>query len=93
MAERRPDIADRLAGHIADAEARLGARGRVLIRPSGTEPLVRVMVEAEDTGLADEVAGTLAAAVAVASRRWGSHPRRMQARLLATRAGAGRHLG
>ncbi|MET0159498.1 MAG: phosphoglucosamine mutase, partial [Acidimicrobiales bacterium] len=68
VAERRPDIADRLAGPIAEAEARLGARGRVLIRPSGTEPLVRVMVEAEDTGLADEVAGTLAAAVDVASR-------------------------
>jgi phosphoglucosamine mutase len=71
VAERRPDIADRLAGPIAEAEARLGARGRVLIRPSGTEPLVRVMVEAEDTGLADEVAGTLAAAVAVASRAVG----------------------
>ena len=65
---RRPDIADHLAGPIAEAEARLGARGRVLIRPSGTEPLVRVMVEAEDTGLADEVAGTLAAAVEAASR-------------------------
>ena len=71
VAERRPDIADRLAGPIAEAEARLGARGRVLIRPSGTEPLVRVMVEAEDTGLADEVAGTLAAAVDVASRAVG----------------------
>jgi phosphoglucosamine mutase len=65
---RRPDIADHLAGPIADAESRLGPRGRVLIRPSGTEPLVRVMVEAEDTGLADEVAGALAAAVEAASR-------------------------
>jgi phosphoglucosamine mutase len=68
VAQRRPDIADHLAGPIAEAEARLGARGRVLIRPSGTEPLVRVMVEAEDTGLADEVAGALATAVEAASR-------------------------
>jgi phosphoglucosamine mutase len=71
VARRRPDIADHLAGPIAAAEARLGARGRVLIRPSGTEPLVRVMVEAEDIGLADEVAGTLAAAVEAASRAVG----------------------
>ena len=67
VVQRRPDIADRLAGPIADAEARLGPRGRVLIRPSGTEPLVRVMVEAEDTTVAEEVAGALAAAVEAAS--------------------------
>jgi phosphoglucosamine mutase len=33
---------------VADAEARLGASGRVLLRLSGTEPLVRVMAEGED---------------------------------------------
>ncbi|GGK85671.1 phosphoglucosamine mutase [Amphritea balenae] len=39
---------------VADVEARLGNRGRVLLRPSGTEPLVRVMVEGDD---ADWIAG------------------------------------
>ena len=39
---------------VGDVEGRLAGRGRVLLRPSGTEPVVRVMVEGED---ADEVAG------------------------------------
>lgn len=41
----------------------LEGRGRVLIRPSGTEPLLRVMVEAQDQALADECAQALADAV------------------------------
>jgi phosphoglucosamine mutase len=48
---------------IADAEAGLGDKGRVLLRPSGTEPLVRVMVEAPTQTQADGVADTLAAVV------------------------------
>lgn len=67
VAERRPDIADRLAADIAEAEARLGPRGRVLIRPSGTEPLVRVMIEAEDLAVAEAEAATLADAAERAS--------------------------
>jgi phosphoglucosamine mutase len=48
---------------IAVAEARLGARGRVLIRASGTEPVIRVMAEAEEEALVEEVVGRLAAAI------------------------------
>ncbi len=52
-----------LAAAVAAAEARLGGSGRVLVRPSGTEPLVRVMVEAPEQALAEEVAATIAAVV------------------------------
>ncbi len=63
VAERRPDVAERVADVVTAAEARLGPRGRVLIRPSGTEPLVRVMVEAESAEVADAEARALADAV------------------------------
>jgi phosphoglucosamine mutase len=49
---------------IAAAEARLAASGRLLIRKSGTEPLIRVMAEAEDERLVDEVVGSLAGEIA-----------------------------
>jgi phosphoglucosamine mutase len=49
-----------LTAAVADAERELGATGRVLLRSSGTEPLVRVMVEAADIGHARAVAGRLA---------------------------------
>ncbi len=52
-----------LAAAVADAEARLGETGRVLLRPSGTEPLVRVMVEAATQEQADAEAHGLAAVV------------------------------
>ena len=49
---------------IREAEAELGTSGRVLLRPSGTEELFRVMVEAADEEQARKVAGALAAVVA-----------------------------
>ncbi len=49
-----------LAAAVAEAEYELGDGGRVLLRPSGTEPLVRVMVEAGSAQQAGEVAQRLA---------------------------------
>jgi len=48
---------------IAAMEARVAGQGRILIRKSGTEPLVRVMAECEDAGLLAEVVETIVAAV------------------------------
>ncbi|MDT0267787.1 phosphoglucosamine mutase [Streptomyces sp. DSM 44915] len=58
----RSRVADsrELAEAVAEAERQLGETGRVLLRPSGTEPLVRVMVEAADAAQARAVAAGLA---------------------------------
>ena len=52
-----------IATAVAAAEAGLGDTGRVLLRPSGTEPMVRVMVEAADEATAQRVADELSAVV------------------------------
>ncbi|MCD2497777.1 MULTISPECIES: phosphoglucosamine mutase [Microbacterium] len=54
---------EEIAAAVAAVEAELGETGRVLLRPSGTEPLVRVMVEAADEDSAHRHAATLAAVV------------------------------
>jgi phosphoglucosamine mutase len=56
-------VVGRLADDIAAVAARLGDTGRVLVRPSGTEPLVRVMIEAPTGQQAAAAAGELVAAV------------------------------
>lgn len=62
-ARRDPGLIDRLAPAVAESEERLADRGRILLRPSGTEPVVRVMVEAPTEDEARDVAETLAAKV------------------------------
>ena len=52
---------------VAAAELRLGRDGRILVRPSGTEPLVRVMVEAVDSETTSEVAESVAAVIRMAA--------------------------
>jgi phosphoglucosamine mutase len=53
---------------VTDAEQRLGREGRVVLRPSGTEPVIRVMVEGPEDGLVDDLAATIAAAVEQAAQ-------------------------
>jgi phosphoglucosamine mutase len=55
-----------LAAAQHEVEQALGETGRVLIRPSGTEPLVRVMVEARDAQVAQQCAQRLAEIIAAA---------------------------
>jgi phosphoglucosamine mutase len=56
----------RLQAEIGRAERQLSGRGRVLVRPSGTEPLIRVMVEAPDAAETERLCGELSAAVEAA---------------------------
>jgi phosphoglucosamine mutase len=53
---------------VAKAEGRLGNSGRIVLRPSGTEPVIRVMVEGSDDKLVREIARELAASVALAAK-------------------------
>jgi len=52
---------------VSHAERRLGKDGRVVLRASGTEPVIRVMVEGADGRLVQELAGSLAATVVAAA--------------------------
>ena len=63
VAQRHPQAVEELAAEIDDAEAALGGDGRVLVRASGTEPLIRVMVEAATDDVARDVANRLAEVV------------------------------
>jgi len=60
---------DRVKAAISEAEARLAGTGRLLIRPSGTEPVVRVMAEGEDEALISSVVGEVAGVIEQAAER------------------------
>ncbi|HWJ58403.1 MAG TPA: phosphoglucosamine mutase, partial [Sphingomicrobium sp.] len=58
-----PLALDAVKKQIAAAEAELNARGRLVIRKSGTEPLIRVMAEGDDPALVERVVDEVCAAV------------------------------
>lgn len=59
LASRNPDAAAVLAPHVAAVEERFGDDGRVVVRPSGTEPLLRIMVEHIDQATAEAACAEL----------------------------------
>jgi phosphoglucosamine mutase len=63
-----PDInSPELQAAVQDIERQLGENGRVVLRASGTEPVIRVMVEGEDAGQVAMLATQLAAIVSAAA--------------------------
>ncbi|MET0894170.1 MAG: phosphoglucosamine mutase, partial [Pseudoxanthomonas sp.] len=63
----RPTEADSVKAALVEAEAAVAGRGRAFLRPSGTEPVVRVTVEADDDALVQRTLDKLAEAVRAAS--------------------------
>jgi phosphoglucosamine mutase len=63
-----PNKSPQIQEAVAKAEGRLGSSGRIVLRPSGTEPVIRVMVEGSDDKLVREIAKELAASVASAAK-------------------------
>ena len=57
-----------VAGLLERQQARLAGTGRLLVRPSGTEPVIRVMVEAEDEGLLADILETVSSGIADLAR-------------------------
>jgi phosphoglucosamine mutase len=68
FADGRPLESDRVQAAIAEGTARLNGSGRVLVRASGTERLIRVMAEGDDEKLVGQVVGQIAGAVRAAAQ-------------------------
>ena len=67
--QQRLDVgAPEVASMLAREQARLAGAGRLLVRPSGTEPVIRVMVEAEDEGLLSDILDTVSHQIADLAR-------------------------
>ena len=69
VAGSKPLEAAAVQAAIKAAEKRLGSKGRILVRPSGTEPLVRVMAEGDDEGMVREAVGDIVEAVRIAANK------------------------
>jgi phosphoglucosamine mutase len=67
FARGKPLEDQRVQAVIADVEASLAGRGRLVIRPSGTEPVIRVMAEGDDAGEVEQAVEAICAAVAEAA--------------------------
>ena len=63
----KPLSDERVIKAISQAEGRLGKTGRLVIRPSGTEPVIRVMAEGEDADLVNEIVDEIIAVIAKVS--------------------------
>jgi phosphoglucosamine mutase len=68
VAKGKPLEREEVKTAIKDGEKRLGAKGRLVVRASGTEPVVRVMAEGDDETLVRQVVGDIADAVREAAR-------------------------
>ncbi|HWU04010.1 MAG TPA: phosphoglucosamine mutase, partial [Novosphingobium sp.] len=64
----KPLEAESVKAVIAQAEAELAGKGRLVIRPSGTEPVIRVMAEGDDAAQVEQVVDAICAAVMEAAR-------------------------
>ena len=63
IAKEKLDTSSVIAAAVTTHEAELGDTGRILLRASGTEPLVRIMVEAQSDSIAKDIAEKLAKVV------------------------------
>jgi phosphoglucosamine mutase len=67
FASGRPLDSEQVKGAIAEAEQRLNGSGRIVVRASGTEPLIRIMAEGDDERLVNQVVKEIAGAVKTAA--------------------------